>query len=139
MSTAGGHALMMYTKFKIVYAHLASYPKIFYLPLMLFACGVYGYHSVKKSSVPYDPQSQASSVENPFADLQSFKKWLTAGMVSLVGEITGSKYVQKEGISYLERMFKNKQVHDSLLVLLKGGVRDSRFIGDSKGFGIDWI
>jgi len=36
-------------------------------------------------------------------------------------------------------MFKNKQVHDALIVLLKGGVRDSRFVGDSKVFGIDWI
>ncbi len=59
VSSAGGQAYMMYTKFKICYAHLASYPKIFYLPLMLFACGVYGYHSVKTSSVPYDPPANA--------------------------------------------------------------------------------
>ncbi len=47
--------------------------------------------------------------------------------------------MEREGISYLEKMFKNKRVHDALLVLLKGGVRDSRFVAESKTFGIDWI
>ena len=56
-----------------------------------------------------------------------------------MGEIASSKPVQKEGISYLERMFKNKTVHDSLIVLLKGAVRDHRFLADSKVFGVDWI
>jgi hypothetical protein len=36
-------------------------------------------------------------------------------------------------------MFKNKQVHDSLIKLLKGAIKDERFVGDSKRFGIDWI
>jgi hypothetical protein len=36
-------------------------------------------------------------------------------------------------------MFKNKTVHDSLIVLLKGAVKDQRFVADSKVFGIDWI
>jgi hypothetical protein len=36
-------------------------------------------------------------------------------------------------------MFRNKQVHDSLLILLKGAIRDERFVTDSKKFGIDWI
>ena len=36
-------------------------------------------------------------------------------------------------------MFKNKQVHDALIKLLKGGVKDERFVTDSKEFGIDWI
>lgn len=72
-------------------------------------------------------------------DLAAFKKWIAAGIASLVGEIVGSKAVEREGISYLERMFKNKTVHEALLVLLKGGVRDSRFVAESKIFGIDWI
>lgn len=36
-------------------------------------------------------------------------------------------------------MFKNKTVHDSLIVLLKGAVKDPRFVADSKFFGLDWI
>lgn len=36
-------------------------------------------------------------------------------------------------------MFKTKPIHDSLLVLLKGAVKDSRFIDESKIFGKDWI
>ena len=75
----------------------------------------------------------------PFASSTAFKKWLLSGITSLVGEIAGSKPVQREGISYLERMFKNKTVHDSLIVLLKGAVKDPRFVADSKVFGIDWI
>lgn len=54
-------------------------------------------------------------------------------------EVVGGKEVKKVGLSYLERMFKNKQVHDSLITLLKGGVKDSRFVEQSKKFGIDWI
>lgn len=64
---------------------------------------------------------------------------MLSGITSLLRDISGSKPVQKEGISYLERMFKNKTVHDSLIVLLKGAVRDRRFLDDSKVFGIDWI
>ena len=36
-------------------------------------------------------------------------------------------------------MFKSKPIHDSLLILLKGAVKDNRFIDDSKIFGKDWI
>ena len=48
----------MYVKVKICYRYLASDPKVFYLPLMLFACGVYGFHSVKGSAMPYTPSTQ---------------------------------------------------------------------------------
>jgi hypothetical protein len=53
--------------------------------------------------------------------------------------VVGSKEVKKEGLSYLERMFKSKGVHESLITLLKVGVKDQRFIEDSKRFGINWI
>ena len=53
VSSAGGSAYQMYIKFKICCQHLASYPKVFYLPLMLFFCGLYGFHSVKGSAIPY--------------------------------------------------------------------------------------
>ena len=56
----------MYVKLKISYRHLASYPKVFYLPLMLFACGVYGFHSVKGSALPYTPSAQPASEDMPF-------------------------------------------------------------------------
>lgn len=36
-------------------------------------------------------------------------------------------------------MFKGKQVHESLITLLKGGVKDNRFVDQSKKFGVDWI
>jgi|LauGreDrversion4_2_1035121.scaffolds.fasta_scaffold217722_2 hypothetical protein len=55
VSFAGGSAYSMYIKFKIFYQHMASYPKVCYLPLLFFACGIYGYHSVKHSTVPYTP------------------------------------------------------------------------------------
>lgn len=57
----------------------------------------------------------------------------------IVSEIVTSREVKKEGVSYLERMFKNKQVHESLIALLKGAIKDKRFVDDSKKFGIDWI
>ncbi len=93
VSTAGGSAYSMYIKFKICYRHLASYPKVFYLPLLLFTCGIYGYHSVKGSSVPYTPSAHSDQEEMPFANLESFKKWFLSGITSLVGEIAASKPV----------------------------------------------
>ena len=66
VSSAGGSAYSMYVKFKICYKHLASYPKVFYLPLMLFACSVYGFYSIKGSALPYTPLSQLTSEEMPF-------------------------------------------------------------------------
>lgn len=36
-------------------------------------------------------------------------------------------------------MFKNKVVHDALLFMLKNGVKDQRFVQDSKIYGIDLI
>jgi hypothetical protein len=59
--------------------------------------------------------------------------------VTAITEVVAGKEVKKEGLNYLERMFKNKQVHDALIKLLKGGVKDERFVTDSKEFGIDWI
>lgn len=54
-------------------------------------------------------------------------------------DLTASQEVKKHGLSYLERMFKSKQVHEALLKLIKGGVKDERFVQDSKKFGIHWI
>jgi hypothetical protein len=59
--------------------------------------------------------------------------------VSSVTDVIASKDVKKQGLTYLEKMFKNKQVHDALIVLLKGGVKDDRFVQDSKKYGVDWI
>jgi hypothetical protein len=56
-----------------------------------------------------------------------------------VVDIIASKEVKREGVSYLERMFKNKQVHDSLLVLIKGAIKEPSFVEDSKVFGKEWI
>lgn len=139
VSNVGGAAYLSFVKFKIFYQHLASYPKVIYFPLLFMGCGVYGFHSVKKTSAPYTTPEITNSVENPFENFESFQRWVKEGISSLIGEIVGSKHLQKEGISYLERMFKNKSVHEAIVVLLKGGVKDSRFIADSKIFGIDWI
>jgi hypothetical protein len=74
-------------------------------------------------------------------DFIIFKRWVKAGVRSLAEEFVAmnTKEVKKQGLSYLERMFKNKQVHDSLIKLLKGTIKDERFVSDSKRFGIDWI
>lgn len=66
--------------------------------------------------------------ENPLYDYKSFKKYLIATTTQAVSDVVGSKEVKKHGLSYLERMFKNKQVHDSLITLLKGAVKDDLFI-----------
>lgn len=47
--------------------------------------------------------------------------------------------MKKEGVSYLDKMFKDKQVHEALIYLLKNAVKDDRFVEDSKKYGIDWI
>lgn len=135
-------------------SHLASYPKVTYLPLFMFACGAYGFHSVKKSKVPpfkgnveerkenvSEDEGEISEEvpENPRLDFQAFKKWVKDSIRNFAVDIVACKDVKKQGLSFLERMFKNKQVHDSLIQLLKGAVKDERFVSDSKLFGIDWI
>lgn len=139
VSQAGGSTFLLFRRFKILLKHLASYPKIAYLPIMLFACGTYGFKSVEKSILPEQVIQNNNEEANPLSNFQSLKNWFLAGVNSLVQEVVGSKEVKKEGLSYLERMFKSKAVHESLITLLKGGVKDQRFLEDSKRFGINWI
>ena len=138
---AGARGYLVFNKLKVYGQHLASYPKISYLPLLFFACGAYGFNSVETSQEPYTtiPLEEAAPRRNPISDFKTFKQWLKASLTSLVIEVVASGDVKKQGLSYLERMFKNKQVHESLIILLKGGVKDNRFVDDSKKFGIDWI
>lgn len=137
VSSASSSVCAVFNKFKIFVQHLSSYPRITYLPMLFFACGAYGFNSVESSAQPTQPLQTFE--EKPISDMVSLKRWLLEGLVSEVIEVVGSNEVKKEGLSYLERMFKNKQVHDALIVLLKGGVKDSRFVEDSKVFGKDWI
>jgi len=132
-----GSATMVLSKFKVYLQHLSYYPKVVYVPLLFAACGIYGYHSVRAEPLPCPPTE--AQEENPFSDFKSLKKYLRACLTNIVVDIVAGKQVQKEGLSYLERMFKAKQVHQSLITLLKGAVKDSRFVDQSKRFGIDWI
>lgn len=45
--------------------------------------------------------------------------------------------IKKEGLTFLEKMVKNKEVHNSMLYLIKNSVKDKRFIKDSREYGID--
>jgi len=139
VTRTSSQAYLLLRKFKVFVQNLANYPKIAYAPLLMFACANYGYLSVEQSSVPYEAPIQAISEEKPINDFKSFTKWILDGVTSVIVEIIGSNDVKKQGLSYLERMFKNKQVHESLIILLKGGVKDTRFVEDSKIFGKDWI
>lgn len=38
-------------KTQMLIRQVAGYPKVTYLPLVLFACGTYGYKSVKQTSI----------------------------------------------------------------------------------------
>jgi hypothetical protein len=121
-------------KFKIYQQQLAYYPKLLFVPFLLLACGYYGFRSLRMAPEPYiAPPSEK------YSDSESFIQWVVSCAKNITIECATSKEVQKEGISFLEKMFKDKIVHDSLIVLLKGGVKDSRFVSDSKTFGIDWI
>ncbi len=105
VSTAGGHAYVLASKLNLYMNHLASYPKVIYLPMVLFACGAYGYHSVKKSTEPNLSEITRTSgattddgeqvAENPFTDYQSFKKWVKSGVKSIITEIVACSDVKK--------------------------------------------
>ena len=47
--------------------------------------------------------------------------------------------LRREGLSYLNRLCRNKEVHAQLITLLKGACKDKRFVDDSKVFGINLI
>lgn len=117
--------------------HISGYPKIIYVPFLLFTSAAYGFNSVKSSRVPY--QELPVDQQNEVKDYQSLKRWIVSTSTQAVTEVIATKEVKRQGLGYLERMFKNKQVHDALIVLLKGGVKDERFVSDSKEFGKEWI
>ncbi len=69
-----------------------------------------------------------SDKESPLSSVDTLKKWITDSAVEHISDVVASKDVQREGVSYLERMFKNKDVHSSLIYLLKNAVKDERFV-----------
>lgn len=93
---------------------------------MIASSAAYGFHSVKKTSRP--PIEAASDKESPFSNMETLKKWISDSAVEHISDVVASKDVQREGVSYLERMFKNKDVHSSLIYLLKNAVKDDRFV-----------
>ncbi|CDW77440.1 UNKNOWN [Stylonychia lemnae] len=131
-------ASRLYLKFNSVVRHIAGYPKIIYVPLVIASSAAYGYHSVKKTKSPHLTAELAQN-ESPLSNIDTFQRWVVTSAIENITDIVASKDVKKEGVSYLERMFKNSQVHDSLIFLLKNAVKDDRFVTESKKFGIDWI
>lgn len=67
------------------------------------------------------------------------KRWVVTSAIENITDVVAGDKIKKEGVTYLEKMFKNKQVHDSLIYLLKNGVKDDRFVSDSKVYGKNWI
>lgn len=114
----------------------------------MFAFGAYMAYTNKSASIPKQmplAKLEESKVEDekfsPLGNFQTFKKWVKSRVRALAEEIVAqnTKEVKKQGLQYLERMFKNKQVHDALIKLLKGAIKEESFVNDSKRFGIDWI
>ena len=54
-------------------------------------------------------------------------------------DVLPMQQAKKEGLTYLERLLKKGEVHDDLLVLIKGAIKDQEFVKDSKTFGKEWI
>lgn len=50
-----------------------------------------------------------------------------------------SNEIRKEGISLLEKMFKDKSVHQSVIYLLKNTVKDEKFVQEARPYGIDLV
>jgi hypothetical protein len=114
-----------------VIRHIAGYPKIIYVPFLIVTSTAYGLLSVKKTKSPLLTPEMASN-ESPLTDINAFERWVVTSAIENITDIVASKDVKREGVSYLERMFKNSQVHDSLIYLLKNAVKDDRFVTDSK-------
>ena len=70
--------------------------------MILLASTAYGLYSVKKTTVP-QPVNLASS-----PNIQaSINQRLVDSVFSNIFEVLSSKEVKKEGLSYLEKMFKS--------------------------------
>lgn len=134
----GNQANRLYLNLNTAIRHIAGYPKIIYIPFLLISSTVYGFYSVKKTKSPLLTPDLAQN-QSPLSDVDTFKTWVVTSAIENITDIVASKDVKREGVSYLERMFKNSQVHASLIYLLKNAVKDDRFVTDSKKFGIDWI
>eukprot|EP00347_Sterkiella_histriomuscorum_P007747 403347710 len=134
----GQKATALHRNLNILSRYICGYPKIVYVPFLILSSAAYGFHSVKKTKSPHLTPDLAAQ-ESPLTDFPTFKKWVASSAVEQIIEVVANKDVKREGVSYLERMFKNKQIHDSLIILLKGAVKDNRFVTESKKYGIDWI
>jgi hypothetical protein len=124
-------ASRLYLNLNTVIRHIAGYPKIIYVPFLIVTSTAYGLLSVKKTKSPLLTPEMASN-ESPLTDINAFERWVVTSAIENITDIVASKDVKREGVSYLERMFKNSQVHDSLIYLLKNAVKDDRFVTDSK-------
>lgn len=87
--------------------YICGYPKIVYVPLLILSSAAYGFHSVKKTKSPHLTPDLAAQ-ESPLANFDTFKKWVVSSAVEQISEVVASKEVKKEGVSYLEKLFKNK-------------------------------
>jgi hypothetical protein len=86
--------------------HVAGYPKIIYVPFLIISSTVYGFYSVKKTRSPFLTPELAVN-ESPLSDVEAFKTWIVTSAIENITDIIASKDVKREGVSYLERMFKN--------------------------------
>lgn len=113
----------------------------------MFAFGAFTAYSQRTSipmQMPTAKIEESKSDEEKFSPIEgfmNFKKWVKSRVRALAEEIVAhnTRDVKKQGLQYLERMFKNKQVHDALIKLLKGAIKEESFVKESKRFGIDWI
>lgn len=107
VSVASGSAYRLIRNLKTFAQHVSGYPKILYVPFLLFTSAAYGFNSVKKTSVPYQ-ESLSAQQSSEVNDYQSLKKWIVTTTKEAVIDVVASKEVKKQGLGYLERMFKNK-------------------------------
>ena len=79
-SWAAFRTMQVYFKF------ISGYPRMVYIPVLLLTCTAYGFHSVKRSTIPRQIISP-SAEETSLTDLASLKNWVIANSVSAVTDI----------------------------------------------------
>mmetsp|Transcript_27148 Transcript_27148/g.26193 ORF Transcript_27148/g.26193 Transcript_27148/m.26193 type:complete len:105 (+) Transcript_27148:399-713(+) len=101
--------------------------------MLLLGTTTYGVYSMRKSM----NRTESRPVMGPEIKKQTIKEQLMDSVSDQALDILSSETIKKEGMSFLNSLFQQKEVHDSLLKLVNNDIREKEFIEESRKLGID--
>ena len=83
----------------------------------------------------YYPQELQRYVKPQLSMWERFKIYVAI----LIHELLTDPTIDKEGLNFLDRLFRHEQIHEAGLALLTNVLKDPRFMAEAQIFGTDLI